>query len=84
METRLGGKYSGLFHHLLIVLFHSPRHRIRRETWPCKTREKEKNRVKEVLKRRKTIMYDTIRMQKGRIALKKKVCLCAKDMFQRI
>lgn len=29
-ETRLGGKYSGPFHHLLIVLFHSQWHHITR------------------------------------------------------
>lgn len=44
MKTRLGGKYSGLFHHLIIVLFHSPRHRIRRETWPRKKKRIKKTR----------------------------------------
>lgn len=53
-ETRLGGKYSGLFHRLLIVLFHSQRHRIRRVETGKQSRE-------EVWKRRETIRYDAVR-----------------------
>lgn len=81
VKTRLGGKYSGLFHHLLIVLFHSPRHCIRRETWPCKKikikqkhtkQEGKRGRVEEVWKRRETIMYDTVRMRRARTAPERK------------
>ena len=77
VKTRLGGKYSGLFHHLLIVLFHSPRHRIRRETWPherIKIKQKhtkqegKRGRVEEVWKRSGTAMCDTVRMWRARTA----------------
>lgn len=64
VKTRLGGKYSGLFHHLLIVLFHSPRHRVRRETWLCKnTKQGSTRENKSRASRREgneTVMYDTV------------------------